>query len=385
MYATIVLYNGKIVTMDENRPEVSALAIRGDRIVGVGSDDEMEALAGNETERIDLGGRLVTPGLVDAHVHFRSYALALIEIDVLDVPDKGEVLRRVAERAAATPKGDWLTGRGWKNELWEDRSFPTAAQLDAVAPEHPVFLRDKSGHMGWANTLALQAAGITGTTVAPEGGAIELDDAGNPTGMLFETAMELIRSIIPEPTEAQTVAAMREAQAACWRAGLVGLHDFDGPDCFSALQALHRNGELGLRFYKNIPAAMLDHAVAVGLQTDFGDEWLRIGSVKIFADGALGPKTALMIEPYEGTTDEYGMAVVDKEGMYEIASKASAHNLSVTVHAIGDKANHDILDVYEAVRKEEAGRPARAEGKLRHRIEHVQILHPDDVGRLAEL
>ncbi|MEM9775885.1 MAG: amidohydrolase, partial [Chloroflexota bacterium] len=233
------------------------------------------------------------------------------------------------------------------------------------------------------NSHALKAAGIDKNTADPVGGEIQRDADGNPTGILFETAMQLVYAVIPEPTNEQIIEAMREAQQKCWEVGLIGIHDFDGPDCFKGLQGLHKNGELGLRFYKNIPAPMIDSAIATGLETDFGDEWLRVGSVKIFADGALGPRTALMVEPYEGTTDTYGITVVDKEGMYEIASKAAANNLSVTVHAIGDKANHDILDVYEAVRKEEA---ERGQGTaLRHRIEHVQILVEEDLNRLAEL
>lgn len=364
-------------------PIVSAVAIDKNKITAIGSDAHILPLAGAGTQVIDLQGKAVTPGLVDAHVHFMHFAMELTRIDLLDIADRAEVDRRIIEFEAKTTAGEWLGGRGWKNELWEDKSFPTVQQLDAMVPNNPCFLRDKSGHAGWANSLALKAAGIDKNTPDPVGGEIQRDADGDPTGILFETAMQLVYAVIPDPSNEQIVEAMRSAQQKCWEVGLTGIHDFDGPDCYRALQTLNSQDELGLRFYKNIPAAMVDHAIALGMQTDTGDEWVRIGSIKIFADGALGPRTALMVEPYEGTTDTYGITVVDKEGMYEIASKASANNLSVTVHAIGDKANHDILDVYEAVRKEEVG---RGQGRsLRHRIEHVQILVEEDLNRLAEL
>ncbi len=383
MTATLILHNGMIHTMDDDLPVVSAVAIDKNKITAIGPDKFILPLAGHGTQVIDLQGKGVTPGLVDAHVHFMHYAMELQRVDLLDVADRAEVDRRIKEFAAKTPAGEWLQGRGWKNELWADTSFPTASQLDELVPDSPCFLRDKSGHAGWANSKGLKAAGIDKNTADPVGGEIQRDADGNATGILFETAMQLLYNVIPDPSHDQIVSAMQDAQQKCWEVGLVGIHDFDGPDCFSALQTLRKNGELGLRFYKNIPAAMVDSAIAAGLHTDFGDEWLRIGSIKIFADGALGPQTALMVEPYEGTTDTYGITVVDKEGMYEIASKAAANNLSVTVHAIGDKANHDILDVYEAVRKEEAQLGLKS--KLRHRIEHVQILVEEDLDRLAKL
>jgi predicted amidohydrolase YtcJ len=165
--------------------------------------------------------------------------------------------------------------------------------------------------------------------------------------------------------------------------GLTGVHDFDGRSCFRALQTLHQNGELGLRVVKNIPVALLEEAVGVGLRSGFGNDWLRIGGIKIFADGALGPKTAAMVEPYEGEPNNRGIVVVDKEEMLQYALRASTAGLSVTVHAIGDRANHDVLDVYEAVRQQEQEQPPAQ--PLRHRIEHVQILHPSDLARLAQL
>ncbi|MCA9973173.1 MAG: amidohydrolase, partial [Anaerolineales bacterium] len=386
MAATMVLVNGRIHTMNPQQPTATAVAVQGGRILAVGADEAMRALLGAGGALVDLQGRGVTPGLMDAHVHFQWYSLNLQHIDLFEVPSLAEAQQRVRAYLAQRAGGaaGWLQGRGWSQDLWPDRRFPTAADLDAVAPDVPLFLRHKSGHAAWVNGRALALAGITRHTPDPPGGQIQRDAAGAPTGILFEDAMSLVRVHIPEPTAAEVVAAMRAAQARCWQAGLTGLHDFDGRASFQALQTLRQTGELGLRVVKNIPVYRLEHAVGVGLRTGFGDEWLRIGGVKLFADGALGPRTAAMLAPYEGEPDNTGIVVTDKEEMMEKVSLASTHGLSATIHAIGDRANHDVLDVYAAVRQEEAARGA-AGPRLRHRIEHVQILHPADVPRLAQL
>ncbi len=383
MFATLVLTNGKIMTMDEHQPQATAIAIHGNRILALGTDAAMKRLLAPGGEWLDLRGRTVTPGLVDAHVHFQWYSLGLQVVDLFELPSLDEALARVRAAVATHPTGQWLRGRGWKQDIWPDRAWPTSAHLDGIAAHIPMLLTEKSGHSAWANSLALKMAGITPHTPDPEGGQIQRDPHGQPTGILFENAISLVNDIIPKPTVEQIAAAMRVGQEKAWQAGLTGIHDFDGPFCFRALQQLHQSGELGLRVVKNIPAEKLEHAVEVGLKTGFGDEWLRIGGIKIFADGALGPRTAAMIEPYEGEPDNRGIVVTDKETMKEIASTASLHGLSVTVHAIGDRANHDILDVYEAVRQEEAERGVRPQQR-RHRIEHVQILHPSDITRLAQ-
>ncbi len=388
MNATTVLTNGRIYTVDANQSNATAIALRGGEILAVGGDDEMRGMLTSGGELVDLGGRCVTPGLIDAHVHFQGYAMGLRQIDLDGSPSLPATLERIRARAGESHQGEWLRGRGWQQEIWEGGAFPTAKDLDEAVADKPAYFPHRSGHASWANSKAMQIAGITANTPDPPGGAIQRDENGNPTGIFFETASELIRSHVPEPTPRQLAAAMRPAQTHCWQAGLVGLHDFDGPDCFSALQILRQNGELGLRMVKNIPAANIDHAVGLGLRSGMGDDWLRIGGIKIFADGALGPRTALMVEPYEGEPDNYGMAVVDKEGMMEIAKKASANGLSVTVHAIGDRANHDILDVYAEARKVEMKADPGLNSHqlpLRHRIEHVQLLHHTDLNRLGEL
>ena len=372
----LVLYNALIHTMEPAHPTANAIAIRDNQIVGVGDESFMLRLL-PFAEKIDLHERCVIPGLIDAHFHAEWTALGLKNVDA-ETSTVDEVLQRVAEFAQKTPKKQWIRGHGWNQNVWGG-TFPSKADLDRVAPEHPVYLTAKSAHAAWANSLALKMAGITANTPNPVGGEIARDASGEPTGIFFEDAMRLITKIIPEPTAQQVAEAMRDALPLFQRVGLTGVHDFDGARALQAWQILKENNELNFRVSKTIPVALLDHAIALGIRSGLGDDRLRLNSVKSFADGALGPQTALMIEPYEGSTDNRGISTLDKEEMFENVRKASAAGLSSTIHAIGDKANHDVLDVFEAVRKEE-GTP-----RLRHRIEHVQLLHPDDFNRLGQL
>ena len=372
----LILSNARIHTMDADHPSVNALAIRDNRIEAVGDESFMRRLM-PYAQRIDLNDRCVIPGLIDAHLHAEWTALGLKNIDA-EAPTLDELLRRVEERVKITPPGEWIRGHGWNQNVWGG-VFPSKADLDRVAPEHPVYLTAKSGHAAWANSLALKLAGITANTPNPIGGEIVRETNGDPTGVFFEDAMSLVNKIIPEPSAQQVAEAMRDALPLFHRVGLTGVHDFDSARALQAWQILKENGELDFRVSKAIPVALQDHAIALGIRSGFGDDRLRLNSVKSFADGALGPQTALMIDPYEGTTDKRGISTLDKEEMFENVRKASAAGLSSTIHAIGDKAVHDVLDVFAMVRKEERT------PRLRHRIEHVQLLHPDDFTRLAKL
>jgi predicted amidohydrolase YtcJ len=378
-----VVVNGRIYTQTE-KGFAEALAIARGRIVAVGTTEEMLALRGPRTAVEDLGRRVVLPGLIDAHVHYYRTAVALSEVDVFEVPSLEAALERVADRVERTPRGQWITGSGWAQGLWATGAFPTARDLDQIAPEHPVYLRAKSGHAGWANSAALSACGITASTPDPDGGEIQRDRDGGPTGILLETAMKLIERQIPKPTVDQVADMMLEAQAQFHAQGLTGLHDYDDPICMMALQRLRERGQLGLRVHKNINRPWLEHALELGVRANFGDDWLKIGALKMFADGALGPKTALMLEPYIGEPENFGIAVLTPEEMYESMSRASAHGLPTTIHAIGDRAFRDVCDVMQKVRAEEAAR-SQTPDQLRHRVEHVQIIHPDDRYRLRDL
>ena len=384
MSADIVLYNANLRTLDDDRPRAASIALRDGKVLAVARHDTLRDSLKPGGEAIDLHGRLVLPGLVDAHVHLSWYADYLHNVDLRPTTSAYEAARLVAERAASVAPGTWIRGHGWSQENWSGRAFPTAAQLDALTPEHPVYLTTQSAHAAWVNSRALRQAGITASTEDPPGGVITRDESGKPTGLLLETAMSLVSDLIPPPSAAELAGRVQSAIARAHRGGLTGVHDFDGALAFRAYQILQQRGDLSLRIVKNIPVALLDHALALGLRWGFGNDFLRMGGVKTFADGALGPRTAWMIDPYEGEPQNYGICVTDPEEMTENVRRASLAGLPSTIHAIGDRAVHEVLNAYETVRKEETARGIVPD-RRRHRIEHVQLIHPDDAARLSQL
>lgn len=382
MSTDLVLINGRIHTLEAEFGVASAIAIERARVKAVGTKDYIMDLVENHTEVIDLRDQLVLPGLIDAHCHFEQFARTRSQLDVSQI-SKQRVLQMVAECASTTPPGEWIRGHGWHQNNWDDE-FPAATDLDAVAPEHPVFLTASSLHMAWANSLALRRANINKSRRDPPGGRIGRKTDGEPDGCLFENAIDLIYDSLPKHTVTELAKMMNAAQQAIWNVGLTGLHDYDSRSAFLALQQLRSEGNLGLRVVKNIPVKFLDETLALGIRSGFGDNWLRIGGIKVFMDGALGPRTASMIAPYDNENENYGMIVTDIEQLLEYSSRASAHGLEMTVHAIGDRANHDVLDVFSQLRSEENAR-GETPAMRRHRIEHVQLLHPKDYQRLGNL
>jgi len=375
----LILYNARIHTLNPEHPNASALAIEnkraGNRILAVGNDDEILAEFGGEKTSQNMDGKTILPGLTDSHIHLHYFALGLQKIDC-EVSTKEECLARVAERARTTGPGNWIQGHGWNQNNWVD-GFGTAADLDEVASQNPVYLTSKSLHTSWANTQALRLAHIGPDTPDPPDGVIQRDDHGNPTGILFEGAAGLVNRGIPEPTRPEILDLFLQAQTRLLQMGITAVHDFDGAVCFSVLQQLHAEGDLKIRVVKSIPFENLPHAIDLGLRSGFGDDWLRIGGVKIFSDGALGPHTAAMFQPYENDPNNRGMLLMDGEEIYEHGQLAIQNGLSLAVHAIGDRANHEALYAFERLREHES--------TLRHRIEHVQILHPEDSHRSAAL
>ncbi|RMF85667.1 MAG: amidohydrolase [Nitrospinota bacterium] len=374
----LILDNGNVYTLDTNLPHAEALAIRHGRILAVGSSSEIRSLATSQTTRIDLEGRTVIPGLIDAHVHFVSFSLSLQQVNLDGATSLQEAVNRVAHRVQQTPAGRWILGRGWDQNAWEEPVYPRKEALDQVAPHHPVCLRRKDGHLLWVNSLTLQKAGITRETPDPEGGQIDRDpQSGEPTGILRENAQDLVFQIIERPSHAEMVQAVRVGLREANRLGVTGIHDCEGPAEFRVFQDLAAEEALTMRVCMLIPSRYLDEAIALGLRTGFGNDLLRIGQVKLFADGTLGSQTALMIEPFEGEPDNRGIALNPKAELREMVYKAFDAGLGTAIHAIGDQANRDMLDIYE-----EYPHPA---SRPRCRIEHVQLLHPDDIPRLAKI
>jgi len=373
-----LLHNARVHTLDAAHPIASTIAIDSGNILAVGGDELLVEC--DRTECEDMGGQVILPGLTDAHIHLQEYALSIQIVDC-EVETKEEILRRVAERLRHTLPGEWMRGHGWDQNTWGGE-WPNASDLDAVAPENPVFLTAKSLHVAWANDTALKLAGINPSTSDPVNGRIQRDARGVPTGILFEEAVKLVEAVIPEPTPEALAINLRQIIASLWRMGLTGVHDFDKPTCFQALQLLHERGDLKFRVVKSIPHELLPQAVTLGLHSGFGDDFLRIGSVKFFADGALGPHTGAMFESYVDEPQNRGMLSLDNEQLFELGCLAVKSGLSLAVHAIGDRAVHEVLEGLARLRtfERERGQPA-----LRHRIEHLQTIRPGDAGRLAEL
>jgi len=373
-----ILYNARIYTLDTDCPVASAIAIERERVVEIGEAEELLSKY-DHTEKQDMGERTILPGLTDAHLHLQHYALSLQKINC-ETDTLGECLQRVEKRVRTAQPGEWILGLGWNQNNWE--RWPSAGDLDKFSPNNPVYLIAKSVHAAWANSTAMKLAGLTSASPDPINGQLQRDEHGQLTGILLETAMELVNAVIPEPSVESVAEVLEIAQPILWRMGLTGVHDFDRRTCFMALQQLHAQNKLKLRVTKSVPIEDLDHAVGLGLRTGFGDDWLRIGSVKAFMDGALGLRTAAMIQPYANEPENRGILNMDAEELFESGRQAAESGLSMAVHAIGDRANHEVLDTYEQLRRFERERNLPP---LKHRIEHVQILHPDDVGRLADL
>ncbi len=368
-----ILTHARIYTGSLARPWAHSLAIVDGKVAGI----DQAALAWRDAPNArveNLEEALVIPGLTDAHIHLMWYARSLRELDLRDL-DRGTTLARVGERAAQLPPGSWILGRGWDQNIWEDTSFPTGDELDSVAPNHPVALNAKNGHALVANSAAMQAAGVTGETADPPYGKIARDERGAPTGLFFEDAIGLINRLKPGLDLETLVDLYDEAQQNFLRQGITGVHDVDGDPAFAAAQELRRQGRQRIRIVKYVRVEALDAVINAGLRSGFGDDWLRFGGLKLFADGALGARTAAMLSPYEEEPDNVGLLTLGPEQLHEIAQRAASEGVALAIHAIGDRTNRLVLDVLESAK--------HVNPHLRHRVEHVQLITPEDQRRLA--
>jgi predicted amidohydrolase YtcJ len=379
MQPDLIFHNGLVHLLNPTADVVQALAIYRDRISATGRNNEILALAGSETEIIDLEGRSVLPGLTDAHVHIEKYALNLSRVDC-EVDSLEECVNSVKKALIGKRDQAWVLGHGWNQNRWA--RFGNRTDLDAIRSDVPIYLTAKSLHASWANSKALQIAGIEKGTPNPPGGEIQLDSEGEPTGILFENAMQLVSKHIPSPNTNELANYISDAQHHLWKVGITAIHDFDGMGAFSALQVVRKRGELGLRVVKNLPVDYLPAAIELGLRSGFGDQWLQLGNVKIFSDGALGQHTAAMIDPFENDPANIGMLLIESEEIAEVGIKAIQGGFGLSIHAIGDKANHIVLNAFEKLQSIQA---RSMNESIRHRIEHLQLLHPNDLHRLSKL
>ncbi len=379
MQADLVV-NGAIYTMDAQRPLVEAVAVQAGRVVDCGTVGAVKPLIGPRTVVLDLKGRTVIPGLIDSHVHLLMYGLALQQVDVTGVRSPEEAAQRVLAQAKARPAGEWILGRGWDRNLWPSPAFPRRETLDAVAPEHPVALSSKDAHALWLNGAALRRVGFSAAEAEQWGNQVVRDgQTGEPTGVLLEEAAGTAWGRIDAPGGDAMRGAAKLAAENALRLGVTGVHNCEGGSELAVLSELRQSGELDLRVYMLMASENLDAAIDLGLQTGLGDEWLRIGHLKLFADGALGSHTADMLAPYEGEPENWGIPVLDGDALRTIVERASRARIAVAIHAIGDRANRRVLDVLAETR------PIWGAAGLRPRIEHVQLLSEQDVPRLAEI
>ena len=378
-----ILVNGKIWTGDSGRPEVEAVAFLDDKVVALGTTAEIRRTAASSAEVIDLGGRRALPGFIDSHVHFTNGGFYLLAVQLRDAASKEEFAARLGAKARELPKGEWIQNGEWDHELFRPVELPRRDWVDAVTPDHPVCVNRLDGHMVLANTLALKIAGVTKTTPDPPGGEVVRDPAtGEPTGILKDAAMDLVYSKIPPPTPDQTRRAVEAALAEAASKGVTSVHDVSGEAGVEVYQRLLREGRLTTRIYFYIPVTEVDLAVKMKLQTGFGSDKLRFAGLKGFADGSLGSASALFDEPYADDPKASGLfagQMFPKGIMERRVRDGDKAGLQAAIHAIGDRANGLVLDIFAQV--------ARANGPRdrRFRVEHAQHLRPADFRRYAEL
>jgi predicted amidohydrolase YtcJ len=374
----LVLTGGIVWTGDADRPVVEAVALRNGRIVHAGSAGEVRRLTGPRTRVIELDGRLVVPGIADAHTHFMAGGFQLASVDLRDAATPEEFVRRVRDFAATLPPGRWITGGDWDHENWQDAPLPRSSWIDSVSARNPVLISRLDGHMALANTLALGLAGVDRTTPVPAGGEIVTDADGNPLGVLKDEAMALVARHIPDPTDEERAEAFRRAQTHALSLGVTMVHDMGGWEDLLTYRRMRAAGEQRIRIYSLVPLAswerLRDYVRAEGR----GDALLRWGGLKGFVDGSLGSTTAWFYEPYDDAPHTTGLMTTDTAELARWIRGADAAELHVVVHAIGERANDWLLDAFA---RAAAGNGPR---DRRFRIEHAQHLRPDAIRRIAD-
>ncbi len=398
--ADLILLHGKIWTGEPYAPPgtkplpakmADAVAILDGRFLAVGGDREIEAYIGPNTKVVDLQGRFAVPGLIDGHAHFMQGGFQLLEIDLKNARNEDEFERRIAAKVKSLPPGRWLLGGDWDEQAWPSGQLPTRAMIDRVTPRNPVFISRYDGHSALANSLALKTAGVSKQTPDPPGGVIVRDsDTGEPTGVLKDNAQDLVTRIIPPPTEVEFEEALRAALKEAARGGLTSVQNItvgsDSPNGsftgeIELLRRAKREGWLTCRLYEIIPIADWQRLADAGISREMGDDLIKLGAVKAFADGSLGSSTAWMFDPLDDQPRNRGLSMPilnppsKMEGIVRQCDKA---RIQLAVHAIGDRAVAEMLDIYTKAGGDQPG-------AYRFRIEHAQHMRPEDFARFAKL
>jgi predicted amidohydrolase YtcJ len=387
--ATLILLNGRIWTENSRQPESEAVAIDGNQILSVGLSASIRQLAGPDCKIIDLGGRRVVPGFNDAHVHFLDGGGSLISVQLGDANSAEEFRRRVGDYARSLPKGAWIRNGNWDHQRWSPVALPTHQLIDAVTPDNPVFVWRLDGHMALANALAMKLAGLDRNTKDISGGEIVRDKEGNPTGILKDEATSLVERVMPQLSDRELDAALTAAMHEAASHGVTSVQNmWDSPaDPHSAMkfrefQKFADAQGLTVRIYNANPLRDWKSLATAGVRAGFGGPFLRMGNLKSFADGALGSETAWMDAPFSDRPGYSGLAssdLMDAAGMYTSIQGADQAGLQISIHAIGDRAIHTVLDLFERAEKQNGA------ADRRFRIEHVQHLRPADAARFAPL
>ncbi|MBC3873788.1 amidohydrolase [Undibacterium sp. LX15W] len=381
--ADLIIHHAKIWTVDSSKAQAQAVAVLGDKIVAVGTNQQVALWRGSRTKMIDAHGKRVLPGFNDAHVHFADGGNSLSEVELKDSSSLQEFARRIAAHGASLPGGEWVLGGNWDDQAFTAPGLPTRQIIDAVVPERPVFVTRYDGHMAVANSLVLKLAGIDKQTPELPGGEIVRDQDGNPTGLLKDAAMDYVFKVMPEPSPEKRLRTIRAGLQLAAQLGVTSLQDMNPPYAdIAAYAELAERGELSSRMYVAPMLLQAEDIRKLGIRHAFGSDFLRMGAVKTYADGSLGSSTAYFHEPYLDAPQTRGLLAGEMqpiEGMRERMILADKAGLQLCVHAIGDDAISAILDLFEDVVK------ANGERDRRFRIEHAQHMAEQDFARFAKL
>jgi predicted amidohydrolase YtcJ len=392
--ADLVIYGGPIYTVNEKTPTVEAVAVTGNTVTFVGSKADALKLVGGETKVIDLQGRALTPGWIEGHGHLVEMALQNMRVDVSQAQSFEEIVEIIRRAAKDAQPGEWIVGVGWHQDKWVTkpakliRGFPIHTELSRATPDNPVFLRHASGHAGFVNAKAMELLGVNPLkreSAIPEfeGGEIFRDGNGSPTGLFNENALTIIENKI-QISDSDLEIALRDVMKTCLQNGITGFHDAGESQRYvSLLQSFRDEGQLPLRIYLMLSGsdtAMVRSFLKTGIEVD-PEHWLTIRAIKYYSDGALGSRGAWLLEPYSDSHETTGTVTLAIDSLYRLTSDAFNSGFQVCTHAIGDRANHEVLNQYERIFSEHPGKSS----DHRFRIEHAQHLHPDDIGRFAKL